>query len=169
MGILCATWENYWINKPTETIMTATLFVSVLSMIMTSYITIENAIELRSERRKKLFSDYCARFSNDQCVSKVAEWLLTISKLDFDGNVEIMDSKYLQHSKNFAKEPTLFEKERFMDFLIELNVQIKNKQIEKEDAIKVFSIYTRLFDNVIKSDNRINHFKRDVTELSELL
>lgn len=169
LGFLCATWETIWNNKPAETIMAATLFVSIFSMFMTSYIAIENAIELRLERQKKLLSDYCTRFSNDQSIRNVAEWLLNISEIDSDGNVKLLGSKYLSHSSDNAKEPTLFEKERFMDFLIELNIQIKNKQIEKEDVTKIFSIYIRLFDNLTKIDNQIYFHKREVAELSELL
>lgn len=164
LGILCATWESIWANKPAETIMAATLFLSILSMIITSYIAIENAIELRSERRKKLLSDYCTRFSNEQ--RKVAEWLLNICEIDSDSNVKILDSKISQYS---SKEPTLFEKERFMEFFIELNIQIKNKQIEKEDARKLFSFYALLFDNVTKFDNQTLYSKREVSKLSELL
>lgn len=166
LGILCATWESIWDNKPAETIMAATLLLSVISMIMTSYIAVENAIELRLDRRKRLFSDYCARFSNDQNVRKVAEWLFNVNELDSDGKVIINSMKLKQ---NNIKEPTLFEKRRFMDFLIEINIQIKNKQIEKEDVRKIFSIYAKLFENIINSDNQPICYKKDLSELSELL
>ncbi len=167
LGILVATWESIWDNTPAETIMAATLLLSILSLIANSYIAIENAIEIRLERRKRLFSDYCARFSNDQSVRKVAEWLLNVSELDSDGKV-IIDSKKLRLNNNIG-EPTLFEKGRFMDFLIEVNIQIINKQIDKYDARKIFSLYAKLFEYVTNSDNQTIYYKKDLSDLTELL
>ena len=104
--------------------MAASLFVSVIALVITNYFTVENAIEIRENNKTKLFSDYCARFSNDSNFNKVAEWLLLISELDTEGNVLGIDTKKMKANKNLTLvEPTYFEKERFFDFLIELNKQ----------------------------------------------
>ena len=110
-----------------------------------------------------MFSEYCARFSNDTNLKNVAEWLLFITKKDSHG-ILIERSK---RSKKEYMEPTPFEKERFWCFLIELNIQIKDKQIEKEDAMKIFSRYAQLIGIVLETHNNSN--KWDRTAIAELL
>ena len=171
LGVFVAIWRDLWFNETTETIMETSLLVSVITLVITNYYTIENAIEIRDNNKTKLLSDYCARFSNDPNLNKVAEWLLLISELDTEGNVlGIIYNKKIKANKNLTVvEPTYFEKERFFDFLIELNNQIKNKKIEREDTIRVFSLYAQMFAKVLQIDNKTTYDKRDRSNISELL
>ena len=148
LGILCATWRELFHNETAVNIAVASFIISVISLFCTLYFTIENALELRGYNRKKLFSDYCARFSNDPNIKKVAEWLFT-------GNI--------------VKEPAPFEKERFWEFLVEINIQIKDKQIVREDAMKVFSIYANMFDKVVIQAEEQTNSNRIRTDIEELL
>lgn len=143
--------------------MAASLFISFIALINTTYYTVETALEFRKHNKKKMFSEYCARFSNDTNLKNVAEWLLFITKKDSHG-ILIERSK---RSKKEYMEPTPFEKERFWCFLIELNIQIKDKQIEKEDAMKIFSRYAQLIGIVLETHNNSN--KWDRTAIAELL
>lgn len=167
LGILCATWHIIGANQTTETLMAASLFMSLIALINTTYYTVETALELRSYNRKKMFSDYCARFSNDSDLKKVAEWLLFISKKDTHSNYIKRHKMSKKGQSETYMEPTPFEIERFWSFLIELNIQIKNKQIEKEDANHIFSRYAQLISIVLETHDKNN--KWDRTVIAELL
>lgn len=120
---------------------------------VSNYFIVENAIELRSNNKKKLFSDYCARFSSNHNLCKVAEWLLTIAEFDSNGNLIDVYPKRLKDNKGkHVTEPSTFEKQFFVDFFVELDIQIKNKQLEREDVINYFSSYVSIFQMVQHKD-----------------
>lgn len=170
LGIIVATWPYIWANETTKTITLASLFLSITALIITNYITVERAIELRSYNKRKLFSEYCSRFSNDQNLKKVSEWLLAITRYDSDGNiVKVLPKRSIKYNGKTITEPTNYEKERFLAFLIELNIQIKNEQIERKDAEEVFAFYIQLFDKVLQIDDKTNYYKHGKVVLAELL
>lgn len=168
IGILCAIWYKLWLNETDKSLMAASLFISFIALFISSYITIENAIELRSYNKRKLFSDYCVRFSNDQNIKKVAEWLLAIAEFDSNGNILNVYPKRLKDDKGRTIiEPTYFEKERFFNFLKELNIQIKNRQLEKEDVNNLFSIYASLFYKVKLADDKTIYYMQSNADLAD--
>lgn len=170
LGLIIPGWFNFWVREGNETIMATTLFVSIVNLFLSSYIAVENVVEKRRTNKKKSFGDYCARFSNDPNLRKVAEWLMSITELDSNGNIaKVYPQKTKDDKGHTILKPTYFEKERFCDFLIELNIQIKSEQMEKEDAIKVFSFYVYSFDRVLQEDEMILYRKRECVDLSELL
>lgn len=169
LGILCATWRDIIHNETAVSIAAASFFISAFSLVYTLYFTVDNALELRGYHRKKLFSDYCARFSNDQNINKVAEWLFTGSIVDSNGNIKIYPKKLSIYKDKGHTEPTPFEKERFWEFLVEINIQIKDKQIVREDAMKVFSIYANMFDKVVIQPEEQTSSNRIRTDIEELL
>lgn len=103
---------------------------------------------------------------------KVAEWLMTISTLDTNNIVNHNNFRYHKvkdRKREIIQSPTLFEIEKFCDFLVELNIQIKNEQIDGIDARKMFSSYVRMFRKVINSDNIELYNNRNDEDYSELL
>jgi hypothetical protein len=171
-GVLCTSWYDIWSVEKTETIMAATLFVSIINLFFSGYIAVENAVEQRNRCKKRIFADYCSRFSNDICLQKVAEWIMTISTLDTNNIVNHNNFRYHKvkdRKREIIQSPTLFEIEKFCDFLVELNIQIKNEQIDGIDARKMFSSYVRMFRKVINSDNIELYNNRNDEDYSELL
>jgi len=153
--------------------MSASLLVSIIALVISSYFTTETALEIRGYNKKKLFSDYCARFSNDSNIKNVAEWLLAITERDSNssnGNIRNVHYRKLKNDrKKTIMEPTPFEKERFWSFFIELVIQIKNGKLEREDVRKIFSSYAQLFDYVQQTDNKTSYYKYDRKVIAELL
>lgn len=162
LGCLVALWSNAWDKETDKSILSASLFVSFLSLAGTLYLTIEIAIESRMFNQNKLLSDYTTRFSNDANIRKVIDWLIAIS--DKDKN-EVITKFYPQKTKDDTEraieKPTLYEKERFMRFFTELNIQIKNKQLKEEDVRELFSFYALMFSRVEHLDNDVFDYKKD--------
>ena len=146
--------SDLWINETANSLMGSSLLLSLIALVVSNYFIVENARESRTNSKKKLFSDYCARFSRNQNICRVAEWLLTIAEFDSNGILVDVDLKRLNGDKGRTiSEPTFFQKKCFGDFLLELNVQIKSKQLEKEDVRKYFSPYASIFNKVIQVEN----------------
>lgn len=148
-GVMCAMWRDLWINETANTLTAFSLFISIVALFISNYFVVENAIESRSNNKKKLFSEYCARFSSNQNYCKVVEWLMCIA--EFDSNV--YPNRLNDEKGGTISEPTFFQKKCFWDFLIELNIQIKNKQLEKEDVRKLFYPYALIFKKVLQAEN----------------
>lgn len=169
LGVMCALWPDLWKNETTNNMTSFSLLISILALFISTYFIVENAIESRTNNKKKLFSEYCTRFSSNQNISKVAEWLLAISEFDPEGILINVYSKRLNDDRGRTiTKPTFFEMNCFCDFLIELNIQIKNKQLEKEDVRKYFSPYILIFKEVIQAENKENYYMRNLADLSEI-
>lgn len=153
-GMMCAMWRDLGINETANSLASFSLFISIIALFISNYFIVENAIESRSNNKKKLFSEYCARFSGNQNISKVVEWLLNIAEFDSNGVLVNVYPKRLYDDKGRAiSEPTFFQKKCFGDFLIELNIQIESKQLEKEDVRKLFYPYALIFSKVLQVEN----------------
>ena len=169
-GVMCALWPDLWKNETANTLTAFSLFISIIALFISNYFIVEKAIESRTNNKKRLFSDYCARFSSNQNLCKVAEWLLTIAEYDSNGILNNVYPNRVKNDKGRAiTEPTYFEQKCFLDFLIELNIQIKNKQLEKEDVRQIFSPYALIFNEVLQAENMKNICMRNLANLSELL
>ena len=170
LGVLCASWYTIWSKESAETIMATNLFVSIINFFLCAYIAVENAVEKRKNSKKELFSGYCARFSSDPNLRKVAEWLMEITELDSNGNIAKVYPQKKKGDKGHAiLNPTFYERETFCNFLVELNIQLKSEQIEKDDAREVFSFYAFSFAQVIQEDKMMLYRKRERADFSELL
>lgn len=169
-GVMCAVWPDLWKNETANTLTAFSLFISIIALFISNYFIVEKAIESRTNNKKRLFSDYCARFSSNQNLCKVAEWLLTIAEYDSNG---ILINVYPNRVKNdkvrTVKEPSYFEQKCFLDFLIELNIQIKSKQLEKEDVRKIFSPYAFVLKEILQAENMEIYYMLNLADLSELL
>ncbi len=84
-GVMCAMGHELFIVETVNTLMDYSLFISIIVLLISNYFIVENAIESRIGNRKKLFSEYCARFSSNHNTCKVGEWLLKIAEFDFNG------------------------------------------------------------------------------------
>ena len=169
LGAMCALWPDLWRNEAANNMTSLSLLISIFALFISSYFIVENAIELRTNNKKKLFCEYCARFSSNQNICKVAEWLLAISEFDPDGILMNVYPKRLNDDKGRTiTEPTYFEMNCFWDFLIELNIQIKNKQLEKEDVRKYFSPYVLIFKKVLQAEDMKICYIRNVADLSDI-
>jgi hypothetical protein len=168
LAVLYGAWDILFVNETANTIATTSLLISVTALFITTYITIENSVELRNTNKKKLLSDYCNRFSSDPIVQKVARWLWDITDMNFD-EIKVYPKKSKDDKGNHIEEPNSFEKGRFLVFLTELNIQTKNKQLEKEDVRKIFSLYALLFNKAQKNDNVTIYSLWKDCDYSELL
>ena len=167
-GVMCAAWPDLWKNETANTLTAFSLFISIIALFISNYFIVEKAIESRTNNKKRLFSDYCARFSSNQNLCKVAEWLLTISEIE-NGVVKLYPNRMKNDKGRAITEPTYFEQKCFLNFLIELNIQIKNKQLEKEDLRKIFSLYALIFKEVLLAENMEKFYMLNLSDLSELL
>lgn len=169
-GMMCAMWRDLWINETANTLMGFSLFISIIALFISNYFIVENAIESRSNKKKKLFSEYCARFSGNQNISKVVEWLLNIAEFDSNGVLVNVYPKGLNDDKGRTiSEPTFFQKKCFADFLIELNIQIKNKQLDIEDVRKYFSPYVLIFNKVLQVENNKVYYMWNIDDFPQSL
>lgn len=169
-GMMCAMWRELWINETANTLTGFSLFISIIALFISNYFIVENAIESRSNNKKKLFSEYCARFSGNQNISNVVEWLLNIAEFDSNGVLVNVYPKGLNDDKGRTiSEPTFFQKKCFGDFLIELNIQIKNKQLDIEDVRKYFSPYVLIFNKVLQVENNKVYYMWNIDDLPQSL
>ena len=169
-GVMCAMWRDLWINETANTLTAFSLFISIIALFISNYFIIENAIESRNNNKKKLFGEYCARFSSNHNICKVAEWLLTIAEFDSNGAlINIFPQRLNDDKGRTISEPTLYQKKCFGDFLIELNIQIKNKQLEKEDVRQYFSKVTLIFNKVLQEENNKICYMWNLTDFPEIL
>lgn len=168
LGVLYGAWESLLANKTANYISAISLLVSITALIFANYIKVENAVELRNTNKKRLLNDYCSRFSSDPTIQKVVRWLFAITELDSD-DIKVYPKKRKDYNGNPIESPTSFEKERFLVFLTELNIQTKNKQLEIEDVRTIFSLYAQLFNKVQKNDNAFIFSLRKDCDYSELL
>jgi len=170
LGVICAMGNDLWINETANTLMGCSLLISIIALFISNYFIVENAIESRTNSKKKLFSEYCARFSSNYNICIVAEWLMAIAEFDSNGVLINVYSKRLNDDKGRTiSEPTFFQKKCFGDFLIELNIQIKNKQLEKEDVSKLFSPYALIFNKVIQVENNKVCYMWNLSDFPEIL
>ena len=170
LGVICAMGRDLWINETANTLMGSSLLLSLIALVVSNYFVVENAIESRTNSRKKLFGDYCARFSSNHNICKVAEWLLAIAEFDSNGDLVNVDLRRLNGDKGRTiSEPTFFQKKCFGDFLLELNIQIKNKQLEKEDVRKYFSPYASIFKKVLQVENNKTCYLWSFFDYQEIL
>ena len=167
-GVMCAAWPDLWKNETANTLTAFSLFISIIALFISNYFIVEKAIESRTNNKKRLFSDYCARFSSNQNLCIVAEWLLTISEIG-NGVIKVYPNRMKNCKSRAITEPTYFEQKCFLNFLIELNIQIKNKQLEKEDVRKIFSLYALIFKEVLLAENMEKFYMLNLSDLSELL
>lgn len=169
-GAMCAMWFDLWKNENDNTLTSLSLFISVIALFLSNYFIVENAIESRHNKKKKLFSEYCARFSSNQNICKVSEWLLTIAEFDPNGILINVYPNGLNGDKGRnITEPTYFEKMCYFDFLVELNIQVKNNQLDKEDIRKYFSPCALIFIKVLQAEDMKNYYMRSLADLSEIL
>lgn len=168
LGYAMVRWNVLWSNETEKSIMATALFMSVLSLFSTLYFTVEIALKRESATQNKLLSEYCARFSTDPSIRKVVEWLIAIS--DIDKN-DVITRFYPEKSKddkgNSIEKPSLYEKERFMRFFVELNIQIKNKQLNERDVNELFSFYAMMFSKVEHVDNDVFDYRKDCSGFRE--
>lgn len=167
-GVMCAVWSDLWKNETANSLTAFSLFISIIALFISNYFIVEKAIESRTNNKKRLFSDYCARFSSNQNLCVVAEWLLTISEIE-NGVINVYPNRMKNDKGRAITEPTYFEQKCFLDFLIELNIQIKNKQLDKEDARIYFSSYVLIFKKVLEVEKKKVFYMLNLADLSELL
>lgn len=170
LGVMCAMWRDLCINETNNTLIGASLFVSIIALFMSNYFIVENAIRLRAYNKKKLLSEYCARFSSSYNYCKVAEWLLAIAEFDSNGNlIDVHPKRHKDYKGRNITEPTNLERKLFFDYLIELNIQIKNKQLDKEDIYVFFSSYALILKKLLQKDDNTANYLHNLADLSELL
>lgn len=169
LGVICAMGRDLWINETANTLMGSSLLLSLIALVVSNYFIVENARELRTNSKKKLFGDYCARFSSNQNICKVTEWLLNIAEFDSNGITNVYPQKLYDAKGRAITEPTYFEKKCFGDFLIELNIQVKNKQLEKEDVKNYFSLYALIFNKVLQAESNKNCYMWNFANFSDIL
>ena len=155
-GVLVGYWDLIADKFSQKGIITGTFFLTYINIMLTAYLNVNTIAENRVKNKKTLLNNYSSRFSNDPSIRQVSEWLLSISKIDKQGQflgISILDTQ--SSCRNDMKRPNAFDIERFVEFFIELKLQIQHNQIRKSDAKEVFSYYPILFDKVRKQEKEI--------------
>ena len=153
LGLLTAIW-NVIVSQETEkTIATSSLFISLLSVFCTLYFTVEVALENRHVNESKLLSDYCARFSEDYSIQNVVDWLLGLCNTETQGGLSEFSSMMSKGNEYNTNNPTILDKNRFIQFYAELNLQLEKGRLNLEDVRELFSFYAVIF-NKVESDEK---------------
>ena len=170
LGVVCSMGSDMWINETTNTLMGTSLLLSLIALVINNFFVVEIALESRTKNKKKNFSEYCTRFSSNHNICIVAEWLLAIAEFDSNGVlINVYPKRLKDYMGRTISEPTFFQKKCFGDFLIELNIQIKNNQLEKEDARKYFTPYASIFNKVIQVERDKIYYLWNMADFPELL
>ena len=148
---LVAPLTNEWSNSLQAFTVIAALLTSVLALW---YAKKEYEYHKKCERTT-LLCHYLDRYANTETIRKVICYILDTALLDEKGNIVGIDP-----DKHSDSVPTLREKELFMHFFEEIQLQINNEMIDKSDAFDLMGYYCGIF-------HRIEGYHRDVTDYND--
>ena len=109
----------------------------------------------KREMQTNLLCQYNQRYSADQNIKKVIEWMLKTAHLDKKGEIDKV---------NLLKSlcsPSINTKEMFMRFFEELQLQIEEKNLNAKDVYELFSYYAIKFDE-------FNEYHKDITDYTPI-
>lgn len=138
-------------NFLTSIISFGTLLVALFSAL---YVKKEYDKHIEEERTK-LLCEYNHRYSVDKHIECVIEWMLQIAIMDESGNIIGVNRQI----KNIP--PNIHQKEMFMRFFEELQLQIEKRKLNKQDVKKLFSYYALVFD-------KIEEYHCDITDYNKI-
>ena len=106
------------------------------------------------EKKNNLLCLYNKRYTEDKSVEKVVRWMLSTAKMDENGGIVGHDpSKEVKD----VEKPDVYDKEMFMRFFEELNIQIDNHLLNEDNTLQLFAEYALIFDEYPS-------FRKDITD-----
>ena len=157
LGLLIALWDEICSNISEHFVSTTSLLISFIAFFLSLYLTVEKALESRTLNKNKLLCNYSSRFSSDSSIQKVVKWLL--ARTDKNSDILISDSE----------EPTIFDKERFMRFYMELNVMLENEQLVEEDTKALFLSYALMFAKLEDTEDSAFDYKQECSSFRDFI
>lgn len=124
------------------------LIISVAALIY----AIKEYVHYKRSTRATLLCHYLERYANEKSIIKVINYIIDSAKVDKTGQI----IGYEHNNKNI-KNPTVLEKEMFMHFFEELQLQIDEKLLEQSKVIDLLGYYAGIF-------HRIEGFHKDITD-----
>jgi hypothetical protein len=110
----------------------------------------------QDSRKTELLCTYNQRYAADKSIEKVIKWILKTAKLDENGKIVGKDPNTVLG----VEIPDIYDKEMFMRFFEELNVQINKGLLQKEDTLRLFAAYALIFDEY-------SSFREDITDYDD--
>ena len=134
--------------------------ISNIGTLLVSVIALVYAI-LEYRRHKKsvstnLLCQYHQRYVSDKNIESVIQYMLRTAKVDENGEIVGFDE-----TKASGSDPGIYEKEIFMRFYEELQLQIDDGNIDNDIARDMFSYYVLKFDE-------IKDFHKEITDYDNI-
>lgn len=129
-----------------------TLLVSVIALV---YAILEYSRHKKSVRTN-LLCQYHQRYVSDKNIESVIQYMLRTAKVDVNGEIIGFDE-----TKASLSDPGIYEKEKFMRFYEELQLQIDDGNVDKDIARDMFSYYVVKFD-------KIEDFHKEITDYDNI-
>lgn len=148
---LVAPLTNEWSGSLQAFAVVGALLISLFALI---YAKKEYEYHKKCERTT-LLCTYLDRYANTETIRKVICYILDTAVLDEKGNIVGMDP-----DKPSDSVPMLREKELFMHFFEEIQLQINNGMIDKNDAFDLMGYYCGIF-------HRVEGYHRDITDYDD--
>lgn len=131
------------------------LIIAILTFFFTAYGILYAVKEYKLHKkteRTTLLCQYHQRYMSDSNIEAVIRYILRVGIVDDNGYLIGYDS-----SKNSDLDPGIYEKERFMRFFEELELQLEEGNLEESVVCKFFSYYALVFDRIVE-------FHQDITD-----
>lgn len=103
------------------------------------------------EEQTNLLCNYNQRYSENNDIRKVIEWIHGVVVIDKKGEVVDVDVQLTKST------PSLNEKEMFMRFFEEIEIQLVKNKMEPNSVFRLFAYYPLLM-------NRFSELRQDVTD-----
>ena len=123
-------------------------------------------VDYKKKVRATTFTEYNKRYTEDENVIAVTKYLICILENH-------------QQAPNLAEEPSIYQKEMFLRFFEELDYQMQNGRLKKDDVLDFFAYYavaaamipefiegTELKDKESKIWHHYRHFVKEYEHLS---
>ena len=132
--------------------------VTAISTVISTFIAAITVFYVWKQYRKHLIEEqtnllcnYNQRYSENNDIRKVIEWIHGVVVIDKKGEVVDVDVQLTKST------PSLHEKEMFMRFFEEIEIQLVKNKMEPNSVFRLFAYYPLLM-------NRFSELRQDVTD-----
>ena len=129
----------------------------ITAAIAAFYVMIQYQSYLKDKKNNQL-SIYNKRFAEDKYIAKVTKWMINSAKYDENGRIVGKNKEKIIKEE---ETPDTYDKEMFMRFFEELNVQINNHLLNEEDTLRLFAYYALVFDEYKSFREEITDYDKD--------
>lgn len=127
----------------------------LLTSIYALYYAIREYEKRLEEEKTRILCEYNQRYASDPNIASVINWILEISTFEDDNRIRKIDVN------KASKHPSVYEKELFMRFFEELQMQIEKGTIEKYIVKEMFGFYAVKFSLHKELRSDIKDYEKD--------